>query len=100
MKMKAIFLLLNAVLGIAFLVIFLTPLFLVGGDWFSLFWSRNWPIAIVFVLTLGVVDALLPAELEAVQRPGEGELGRGRRLPGRTASSSAAGSPRPGSACS
>jgi hypothetical protein len=56
MKMKAIFLLLNAVLAIAFLVIFLTPLFLVGGDWFSLFWSRNWPIAVVFVLTLCAVD--------------------------------------------
>src|SRR5271157_1009230 len=56
MKMKAIFLLLNAVVGIAFLVIFLTPLFLVGGDWFSLFWFRNWPIAVVFVLTLGAVD--------------------------------------------
>jgi hypothetical protein len=57
MKMKAIFLLLNAVLGVAFLVIFLTPLFLVGGDWFSLFWTRNWPIAVVFALTLGAVDA-------------------------------------------
>jgi hypothetical protein len=57
MKMKAIFLLLNSVLGIAFLVIFLTPLVLVGGDWFNLFWTRNWPIALVFVLTLGAVDA-------------------------------------------
>jgi hypothetical protein len=56
MKMKAIFLLLNVVLGIAFLVIFLTPLFLVGGDWFSLFWERNWPIAVVFVVTLAIVD--------------------------------------------
>jgi hypothetical protein len=57
MKMKAIFLLLNAVLGAAFLVIFLTPLFLVGGDWFQLFWTRNWPIAIIFVLTMCAVDA-------------------------------------------
>jgi hypothetical protein len=56
MKMKGIFILLNAVLGVAFLVIFLTPLFLLGGDWFNIFWSRNWPIAIVFVLTLAVVD--------------------------------------------
>jgi hypothetical protein len=57
MKMKTIFLVLNAVLAIAFLVIFLTPLFLVGGDWFSLFWAHNWPIAVVFVLTLCGVDA-------------------------------------------
>jgi hypothetical protein len=54
--MKAIFIVLNAVLGAAFLVIFLTPLFLLGGDWFNLFWSRNWPIAIIFVVTLGAVD--------------------------------------------
>jgi len=57
MKMKAIFLLLNVVLAVAFLVIFFTPLFLVGGDWFALFWTRNWPIAVVFVVTLGAIDA-------------------------------------------
>ncbi len=57
MKMKAIFVLLNVVLVLAFLVIFFTPLLLLGRDWFSLFWSRNWPIAIVFILTLGGVDA-------------------------------------------
>jgi hypothetical protein len=57
MKMKAIFILLNAVLGIAFLVIFLTPLFLLGGDWFSLFWTRTWPIALVFIVTFALVDA-------------------------------------------
>jgi hypothetical protein len=54
--MKAIFILLNAVLGIAFLVIFFSPLLLLGGDWFSVFWSRNWIIAVVFLVTLGAVD--------------------------------------------
>jgi len=57
MKLKAIFILLNAVLGVAFLVIFLTPLLVLGGDWFSVFWTRNWPIAIVFIVTLAGVDA-------------------------------------------
>ena len=56
MKMKAIFILLNVVLAVAFLVIFLTPLFLLGGEWFGVFWTRNWPIALVFVVTLAVVD--------------------------------------------
>src|SRR5208283_3787589 len=56
MKMKAIFILLNVVLILAFLVIFFTPLLLLVRDWFSLFWSRNWPIAIIFVVTLGGVD--------------------------------------------
>ena len=57
MKMKAIFILLNAVLAVAFLVIFFSPLALLGGDWFSVFWSRNWIIAVVFLVTLGAVDA-------------------------------------------
>lgn len=57
MKLKAIFVILNVVLGVAFLVIFLTPIFMLGGDWSSLFWSRNWPIAIVFLVALAAVDA-------------------------------------------
>jgi hypothetical protein len=57
MKIKTIFVILNAVLGVAFLVIFLTPVFMLGGDWSSLFWSRNWPIALVFLIALGTVDA-------------------------------------------
>ena len=57
MKLKAIFVVLNVVLAVAFLVIFLTPVFMLGGDWSSLFWSRNWPIALVFLLALGAVDA-------------------------------------------
>jgi len=56
MKLKAIFVILNVVLGIAFLVIFLTPVFMLGGDWSSLFWTRNWPIALLFVVALGAVD--------------------------------------------
>jgi hypothetical protein len=55
--MKAIFILLNAVLGTAFLVIFFTPLLMLGQDWFGVFWGRNWIIAVVFVVTLGGVDA-------------------------------------------
>jgi hypothetical protein len=57
MKMKTIFILLNAVLAVAFLVIFFTPLALLGVDWFNVFWTSNWPIAIVFIVTLGAVDA-------------------------------------------
>jgi hypothetical protein len=57
MKMKTIFILLNAVLATAFLVIFFTPLLLLGVDWFNVFWKNNWPIAIVFVVTLAAVDA-------------------------------------------
>jgi hypothetical protein len=57
MKFKAIFALFNSVLIVSFLLIFLMPLFLLGMDYFSLFWGRNWPIAVVFVLTLGGLNA-------------------------------------------
>jgi len=56
MKLKAIFILLNAVLCAAFLAIFLMPLLLLGGDWFGVFWGRNWIIAVIFVAALGSVD--------------------------------------------
>jgi hypothetical protein len=94
MKMKAIFILLNGVLAVAFLVIFLTPLFLLGGDWFGVFWTRNWPIAVVFVVALAAVDAYfflnwkLFMDLEKENWPGvagfleERIFHRGRVLPG------------------
>lgn len=56
MKLKAIAILLNAVLLAAFVVIFLLPLLLIGGDYFSLFWARNWPIAVVFLAALAGVN--------------------------------------------
>lgn len=57
MKLKAIAILLNAVLLAAFIVIFLLPLLLIGVDYFSLFWGRNWPIAVVFFAALAGVNA-------------------------------------------
>ncbi len=56
MKFKAIFSLFNGVLIVSFLMIFLMPLFLLGQEYFSMFWSRNWIIAVVFVLTLAALN--------------------------------------------
>ncbi len=56
MKLKAIAILLNAVLLAAFIVIFLLPLLLIGVDYFALFWARNWPIAVVFLAALAAVN--------------------------------------------
>lgn len=57
MKLKAIFLMLNGVLCAAFLVLFLLPFLLIGGDYFALFWARNWLIAVVFLAALAAVNA-------------------------------------------
>jgi hypothetical protein len=56
MKFKAIFSLFNGVLILSFLMIFLMPLFLLGADYFTMFWARNWAIAVVFVVTLAVLN--------------------------------------------
>jgi hypothetical protein len=56
MKFKAIFSLFNGVLILSFLMIFLMPLFLLGVDYFTMFWERNWAIAIVFVVTLAALN--------------------------------------------
>ena len=56
MKLKAVFLLFNAVLVASFLLIFLMPLFLLGAGSFPLFWGRNWIIGVVFLATLAAVN--------------------------------------------
>ncbi len=56
MKFKAIFALFNGVLVVSFLLIFFMPLILLGGEAFSIFWDRNWIIALVFLLTMGVLN--------------------------------------------
>jgi hypothetical protein len=55
MKLKAIFALFNGVLVLSFFMILFMPLFL-GSDYFSLFWARNWIVAVVFVLSLGALN--------------------------------------------
>ncbi len=56
MKFKAIFILFNGALILSFLLIFFMPLFLLGADFFSLFWTRNWIISVVFILTLSGIN--------------------------------------------
>jgi hypothetical protein len=93
MKFKAIFSLFNGVLILSFLMIFLMPLFLLGTEYFSLFWARNWAIALVFIVTLAALNAYffmnwgLFRHLEREDWPGlvsyleERILGRGMTRP-------------------
>lgn len=57
MKLKSLFALFNAVLILSFLALFLMPLFLLGGDYFGLFWGKNWSVALLFALTLAAINA-------------------------------------------
>ena len=56
MKFKTIYILFNAVILLSFGFIFLMPLFLLGGDYFSLFVSKNWIAGALFLLTLIVIN--------------------------------------------
>ncbi len=51
MKLKTIFIVFNLFVVLAFLSIFLVPLFVLGGEYFSFFASRNWTAALLFVVT-------------------------------------------------
>ena len=51
MKLKTIFIVFNLVVVLAFLSIFLVPLFVLGGEYFSFFASRNWIAALLFAVT-------------------------------------------------
>jgi hypothetical protein len=56
MKWKAMLLLLDGALVIAFLAILLMPLAALGPDFFGAFWQRTWPVAAAFLVVLGVVN--------------------------------------------
>lgn len=51
MKLKTIFIVFNLVVVFAFLSIFFVPLFVLGGEYFSFFASRNWIAALLFAVT-------------------------------------------------
>jgi len=56
LKFKTIYILFNAVIVAAFLFIFLLPLALLGRDYFRLFAERNWIAALLFGVTLILIN--------------------------------------------
>ncbi len=56
MRFKSVFIVFNIVIVFSFLFIFLVPLLLLGGEYFSIFVGRNWIAAVLFAATLGAVN--------------------------------------------
>ena len=56
MKFKIIFVIFNTVLVFSFLFIFFMPLILLGGEYFSIFAVKNFIVAILFLITLVVIN--------------------------------------------
>jgi hypothetical protein len=52
-KFKTIFILFNIVIVISFLIIYLMPLFMLGWEYTSDFWARNWFLPVIFVAVIG-----------------------------------------------
>ncbi len=57
MKFKTIFIVFNAVVVLSFLSIFLVPLFVLGGEYFAFFASRNWIAALLFLAAFLAANA-------------------------------------------
>jgi hypothetical protein len=57
MKFKTIFIVFNIVIVLSFLFIFFLPLALLGVEYSQAFWERNWPLAVVFVVIIGAMNA-------------------------------------------
>lgn len=56
MKFRILFALFNFVVIVAFALIIVMPAFVLGWEYTQVFWQSNWPVAIVFVAVLGVLN--------------------------------------------
>lgn len=56
MRFKTIFWLFNGVVVASFLFVALIPLAVLGSDYLGVFWGRNWILAVVFLIFIGVLD--------------------------------------------
>jgi hypothetical protein len=57
MKFKTIFIIFNIIVSFSFIFMFVLPLFILGLDYASLFWERNWPLALAFAAVLAALNA-------------------------------------------
>ncbi len=58
MKFKVIFLSFNILIVFSFLMIFLLPVFMLGGDYAGLFWQESWYIALIFICIIVFINVL------------------------------------------
>lgn len=56
MKFKTIFILFNAVIIVSFLIIYFMPLFMLGWEYTSVFWSKNWYLPVIFIAVIGSLN--------------------------------------------
>jgi hypothetical protein len=52
-KFKTLFILFNLVIVISFLIIYFMPLFMLGWEYTSVFWAKNWFLPVIFIAVIG-----------------------------------------------
>lgn len=56
MKLKAIFVIFNILIGVSFLFVVFMPAFFLGWEYAGVFWASNWYLALLFLLVLGILN--------------------------------------------
>ncbi len=56
MKFKTIFILFNAVIIFSFLIIYFMPLMMLGWEYATVFWSKNWFLPLLFAGVLALLN--------------------------------------------
>ncbi len=56
MKFRVVFIVFNVIILFSFLFIFLMPLAMLGWEYTRLFWSRNWYLAVLFLLVISSLN--------------------------------------------
>ena len=56
MRFRVLLVIFNATIIVSFLLIFLMPVFVLGWDYTSLFWSRNWSLGVMFAAIIAGVN--------------------------------------------
>jgi signal transduction histidine kinase len=55
-KLKAIFVIFNILIGVSFLFVVFMPAFFLGWEYAAVFWASNWYLALLFLLVLGILN--------------------------------------------
>lgn len=56
MKFKIIFILFNIVVFFSLLIITIMPIFMLGPEYSSFFWSESWYFILAFLIVIGIID--------------------------------------------
>jgi hypothetical protein len=57
LKFKTIFILFNIVIVISFIIIYFMPLLMLGWEYTTIFWSKNWFLPLIFIAVLVLLNS-------------------------------------------